>query len=232
MGRKKPSKWRWRIAGVLALLLAAGGGWAWWQSHHWMPPRADFPMQGALVSAADGEVDFAALSAIGADFVYVEASEGGSGRDAMLGANLRRLADTDLPYGAVHVYDPCVAADRQAANFVTIVPRGGGQLPPVIALDALADHCEDPMMETAVESELTTFVNQVESHAGQQAILKLSPAFEERYHIASRIERSLWLDSAFVQPDYAGRPWTLWTANPELSTQAAPGALRWVVAQP
>ena len=84
-------------------------------------------------------------------------------------------------------------ADRQAANFVTIVPRDASLLPPAIELDETADRCIPRVSEAEVESELTTFLNQVEGHVGKPAILKLSPEFEERYQISARIDRNLWL---------------------------------------
>ncbi len=221
-----------RIA-ALALLLAAGGGlWAWWQAQHWTPSRDEFPTQGVLVGAADGAVDFRALAATGANFAYVEASLGGEGRDPMLAANLRALALAGLPYGVVHAYDPCVPAEQQAGNFVTIVPRDAAMLPPVIALEVPASQCADPVTEAGLEAELTTFLNQVESHSGQSAILKLGRDFEGRHQLASRIERNLWLEQGWFEPDYAGRPFTLWTANPRLSSQVADQPLRWVVVQP
>ena len=46
-------------------------------------------------------------------------------------------------------------------------------LPPVIALDKPASACGDPAIENGVEAELTTFLNQVEGHSGQAAILRL-----------------------------------------------------------
>lgn len=232
MGRKRAFPWRWRFAALALLLALGGGGWLWWKSAHWAPPRDEFPAQGVLVGAQDGEADFNALRAIGADFAYLEASDGASARDPAFAANLRKVQASGLMFGAVHAYDPCVAAERQAANFVTIVPRGETQLPPAIALERLADQCPDPVSEAAVESELTTFLNQVEGHVGRPALLKIAPGFEERYHIAGRIERALWLERDWLQPDYAGRPWTLWTANSGLRTAASPLPLRWVVLQP
>ena len=73
---------------------------------------------------------------------------------------------------------------------------------------------------------------QLEAHAGQPLILKISPQFEERYGIAARIERNLWLERDWFEPVYGGRPWLLWTANGELQTEAAEGPLRWVVVRP
>ena len=130
---------------------------------------------------------------------------------------------------------PTIRACRPSARRPTSSPSCRATttlLPPAIALDQLADDCADPVSEAAVESELTTFLNQVEGHVGKPAVLKLSPAFEERYHIAARIERNLWLERDWLQPDYAGRPWTLWTANSQLRTEAGDAPLRWVVLQP
>jgi len=239
MGRKTARAWRGRLAAVVLLAALAGGGWAWWQAQHWAPARADYPAQGVLVGAVDGPVDFRSLRAVGANFAYLEASRADQGRDPAFGRNLAAAMAAQMPFGVVHTYDPCVPEERQAANFVTIVPRaaeganngGAAMLPPVVALDKLASACGDPAVEVALEADLTTFLNQVEGHVGQRAILRLSPAFEERYHLASRIERNLWLERAWLEPEYAGRPFTLWTANPALRSEGAEHPLRWVVAQ-
>ena len=232
MGRKTTGKWKWRVAAAVLLLAAAAGAWGWWQSRDWRPARAEYPVQGVLIGEADGPVTAAMLQGAGAGFAYLEASSGADGRDALFADNLAALADRGMPLGAVHAYDPCVAADRQAANFVTIVPRDPAQLPPAIALDKLASACNDPVIEAGVESELMTFINQVENHTGQPVVLRISPEFEARYGIAGRIERNLWLTRDFLEPEYAGRPWTLWTANAHLEVGVGEGPLRWVVVQP
>ncbi len=232
MGRKRAIPIRWRVA-ALALLVALGlAGWQWWVFVHWTPPREDYPVQGVLIGAGDGSADFVALKAVGADFVYLEASVGATSRDASFGRNLAAARASGLPLGVVHRYDPCMRADRQAANFVTIVPRDADLLPPAIALETTADGCEPRVSEAEVESELTTFLNQVEGHVGKPAMLKVAPSFEERYGIAAKVERNLWLERERFQPDYGGRPWTLWTANTYLRSPAAEGALRWIAAQP
>jgi lysozyme len=232
MGRKRAIPIRWRVGAALLLAALAAAGWQWWVFIHWTPPREAFPVQGVLIGAQDGTTDFVSLKAVGADFVYLEASVGAKGRDPAFGRNLAAARASGLPIGVVHHYDPCVRADRQAANFVTIVPRDASLLPPAIALDRTAGRCEPRVSEAEVESELTTFLNQVEGHVGKPAILALSPEFEERYAISARIERNLWLVRDRFQPDYGGRPWTLWTANSHLRSPAAESPLRWIAAQP
>jgi lysozyme len=232
MGRKRAFGWRWRIAGALALVALIGGGWGWWRLQHWRPETKAFPVQGVLVGASDGRVDFRAFKAIGARFTYLEASQGAEARDPSFSRNLAAAREAGLKTGAVHRYDPCVAADKQAANFVTIVPRDKSMLPPAIELDALADDCPARVSEAAVESELTTFLNEIEGHVGQPAVLKVSAAFEARYPVAATVERNLWLTRDYLQPDYAGRPWTLWTANAAYRNEAGETPVRWVVLQP
>ena len=136
-----------------------------------------------------------------------------------------------LTLGALHHYDPCQPADRQAANFVTVVPRDAKMLPPAVELAALPDACPAHVSDAAVVSELMTFLNQIETHTGKAAILKVSPAFERRYHIARAINRNLWLERDRVPPDYAGQPFAMWTANSALLTAASDRGLRWVVVQ-
>jgi lysozyme len=232
MGRKRAFSWRWRIAAAVLLAALAGGGWLWWQGQHWTPSRREFPDQGVLIGARDGVADFRALRAVGAKFAYLEASDGAAGRDPQFTRNLAAVQALGLRFGAVHAYDPCVPAERQAANFMTMVPRDRKLLPPVVSLSRTAETCKDPVSEAAVESELTTFLNQVEGHAGHPAVLLLSKDFEARYHVAERIDRALWLERDWLQPDYAGRPWTLWTANSALRSEASETPLRWVVVQP
>ena len=233
MARKRRTiAWKWRILAFLVLVAAGVGAWQWWELVHWAPPRAAYPVQGVLVGDQDGDVNFHGLRAIGADFAYLEASSGADSRDPAFARNLAGIAGSGLQYGVVHRYDPCVRAEKQAANFVTIVPRDETLLPPAIELDETAEDCEAPVSDPEVESELTTFLNQVEGHVGKHALLKVSPAFEAKYRIAARLERELWLTGDRFQPDYGGRPWMLWTANAQLHTEANSGGIRWVVVQP
>jgi lysozyme len=232
MARRRGSRTQLRLLGAAVLIALLGGGLGWWHLHHWRPDRAVYHVQGVEIGAEDGSVDWRAVKAIGADFAYLDASASAFARDPMFVRNLEAAHAAKLQIGALHRYDPCQPADKQAANFVTVVPRDGSMLPPAVELDRTGDDCPVKVTDAAIQSELTTFLNQLETHTGKAALLKLTPRFEKRYRIAGAIDRNLWLVRNRFQPDYAGRPWTLWTANDSLANEADGTDLRWVVVQP
>jgi lysozyme len=227
---RRNARRRW-LAALLLLVLVAGGA-LWWKARTWQPDRATFPVQGVWLSAADGPIQWPLLKAAGADFAYLTASEGAALRDAAFAGGLEAARGQKMQAGAVHVYDLCAPAEGQAANFVTTVPRDPELLPPAVRLDLDEARCPRPPGEAAMQSEITTFLNQIERHAGKSALLMLSPAFEKRYHLAAVIDRNLWAEGSFLAPGYPGRPWVLWTANDRLRLDASEQALHWVVERP
>ncbi len=230
--KRKASAWRLRIGAVLVLIAFGLGGWLWWQVNHWSPPEEGYPDQGVVAGARDGVINFRTIRALGGSFAYLDASDGESGQDARFSRNFAAAREAKLQVGAVHAFDPCTMADGQSANFVTMVPRDSTLLPPAIELRKTADGCDQRVSDAAVESELMTLINQIENHSGKAVILKIDPAFEERYGLARRFERNLWLTRTRLEPDYAGRPWLLWTANEALRSEASDDSIRWVVVQP
>lgn len=228
----RPSAARRRILAALLLIVLIAAGAGWWKARTWLPDRQDYPLQGVWLSDDIGPVDWRLLRAAGADFAYLTASEGTSTRDTAFAAGLKAARERGMQVGAVHVYDLCAPADAQAANFVTIVPRDKDLLPPAIRLDIDSRTCPQVPGEAQMQSELTTFLNQVEKHAEKPVILMVSSSLEKEYHLAARIDRNIWLEQDFLAPTYAGRPWVLWTASKRLRLNAATAPLHWVVVQP
>ncbi|KPF89011.1 lysozyme [Novosphingobium sp. AAP83] len=230
MARKRnPARRRLMAALLLVALVAAG--FAWWTARTWRPDRADFQVQGAWLSDDDGVVDWRLLRGAGADFVYLTASEGTGTRDTAFGKAVEAARGRGMQVGAVHVYDLCAPAEAQAANFVTVVPRDKDMLPPAIALDIDSRTCPAVPGEAQMQSELTTFLNQVEKHVETKVILMVSSGLEQQFHLAAMIDRHIWVSQDFIEPGYAGRPWVMWTATHRLRLNATSGPIRWVVVQ-
>lgn len=229
---KRRNTTRWRVLAVLLLAALVAAGFGWWKARTWLPDRNAYPVQGVWLSDDNGPVDWRMLRARGADFAYLTASEGAGTRDTAFAGHLAAARDRGMEVGAVHVYDLCAPADSQAANFVTLVPRDKTMLPPAIRIDTASRSCADVPGEAQMQSELTTFLNQVEKHAEKPVILMASRAMESAFHLSARIDRNIWVEQDFFEPAYAGRPWVMWTANSRLRLDGVGTPLHWVVVLP
>ena len=133
--------------------------------------------------------------------------------------------------GAVHRFDLCRLAGDQAGNFITNVPRGRDMLPPVIEMRFL-DSCKDRPGRALVLSEIAALIAQIENHSGKPAVIKLGKDFEAMYDISTAVNRTVWLQRDFFPPDYAARPFVMWTANEKRDVEGLEGPGNWVVVQP
>lgn len=222
------TKTRATLALALAMLLAVLGGMGWWHLQGWAPSRADYPMQGAALSASQGVIDWGSLAVHNPDFVYLRAVNGQQGRDASFAANLTGAQASGIRYGAEILFDPCGRASDQATAFLTTVPRDAAALPAAIRLEGKPGCTPAPGPDKVV-SELNTLINLVEAHMGKPALLHVSPDAETLYGISTRINRTLWLDRAFLKPDYASHRWVMWSANGARQLKGVDAPVEWVV---
>jgi lysozyme len=225
-------RWLLRLVALLVLFGLAFAAWLWWDMRSWRPDEGLYPEQGALLPANGAQVKFPTLKAVGAQFVYLPLIDELATRGGMSFAQRFAAARAaGLKVGVVLNFDPCAPADPQSGAFAQMVPRDADLLPPAIGLARVADGCAPKVSDAAVESELMTLINQIETHAERPAIIKLSPAFQERHKTATALNRDLWLMRNRARPDYAGRPWLLWSANAALVTEASEEPVEWVVVQ-
>jgi lysozyme len=225
--RRAPRRWLLRGLALVMLIGLAFAGWLWWDMREWRPDETLYPEQGAVAPMGGGAIKFATLRAIGAQFVYLPLTPG----ETEFAARFSAAREAGLQVGVVLGFDPCLGADRQSGLFAQMVPRDPALLPPAISLVKLADGCNPKVSDAAVESELMTLINQIEMHSGEPVILRLSPAFEARHKTDTALTRDLWLMRDRARPDYAVRPWLLWSANSQLVTDAAEEPIEWVVVQ-
>jgi lysozyme len=230
--RRGARRWLLRLAALAVLTGLAFAVWLWWDMRSWRPDEARYPEQGALAPEGTGAVKFATLKAIGAQFVYLPLAAGPlANAPGGFATRFGAARAAGLRVGVMLEFDPCAGADAQSGLFAQMVPRDPDLLPPAIGLTRMADACTPKVSDAAVESELTTLINQIEIHAGRPVILRLSRGFQERHRTATALTRDLWLVRDRARPDYAGRPWLLWSANSQLVTEAAEEPVEWVVVQ-
>lgn len=216
---------------LIVLVVIGYAAWFWWDMREWRPDEALYPEQGAVIASGASGTKFETVKALGGEFVYLQLAPVGGAPDPGFIQRMRAANRAGLKVGVIYSFNPCLRADPQSARFTRMVPRSADQLPPAITLNRLADHCVPAVSDAAVESELLTLVNQIEMHAGKPVVLKLGEAFEARHGTARSLDRDLWLMRDRARPDYAGRPWLLWSANSQLVSAASEEPIEWVVVQ-
>ncbi|CAN5128324.1 hypothetical protein BH10PSE12_BH10PSE12_12200 [soil metagenome] len=219
-----------RIAIALALVALAAWG-AWLYACSWTPSRTAYPVQGVTIESGLGPVDWGSLHAAHADFAYIRASLGADHRDPTFAANWAGARAVGMRYGAVHDFSLCRPAADQATMFMTTVPRDAAALPPVVHL-ALSPGCKARPSRDALLSDLNTVLNLIEGHSGKPAVMRVSEEFNALYDVAGGINRTLWLDGNFLTPDYAGRPWVMWTASDIHRLDGIEAPVEWDVVTP
>jgi lysozyme len=219
-----------RILIVLAVVAAVVIGGGSWLMRNWAPDRARYPMQGLTVSAASGEIHWPSVKTAGPDFAYLLASIGSARRDPAFTTNLAGVKAANMGYGAIHRYALCTNATAQATTFIATVPRDADMLPPVVTLDNL-EGCAPPSRDKLL-AELNIFLNQIETHSSKPAILRVSREVEQAYDLSADINRTLWLEGDFFAPDYATRPWVMWSASTWRRVPGIEGPVEWDVVRP
>jgi lysozyme len=217
------------VAVALAVVLAAFVVWRLIVG--WAPSRSEYPQQGIIVDQSNGSPDWSALGATGVDFAYLTATIGDKTRDPSFAADLDGAREAGVRYGALHRFDICRLASDQATLFITTVPRSADALPPAVALD-FSSTCSSKPDRALILSEVATFLSQIEAHSGKPAILLLAEDFEKQYRISASVDRNVWLVRRWLLPDYAARPWVMWTANPARSVDGVEGRVAWAVVRP
>jgi lysozyme len=220
----------WRYVAI-ALALVLGAFILWRVILGWAPSRDDYPVQGIVADASHGKLDWPMLAATGVDFAYILATDGSKVRDTDFATNMAGAREAGVRFGPLHRYDLCRLASDQATLFITTVPRTDAALPAAVEF-GFSEKCASKPDRALVLSEVATFLSQIEAHLGKPAVLKISGEFEAQYKLSSSIDRTVWLEKTWLLPDYAARPWVMWTANPQRRIDGVDEPVQWVVVRP
>jgi lysozyme len=220
----------WRN-GAIVIALLLGAFVLWRMVVGWAPSRDEYPVQGIVADASHGALDWPMLAATGVDFAYIVATDGSKDRDPRFAANVAGAREAGVRFGPLHRYDLCRLASDQATLFITTVPRSDAALPAAVEF-GFTESCSSKPDRALVLSEVATFLSQIEAHLGKSAVLMLSPDFEEHYKLSSAIDRNVWLEKTWLLPDYAAKPWVMWTANPKREIDGLDEPVKWVVVRP
>lgn len=214
------------------VLAALVGGAFWWltrtEAGDWHPSTLLYPRQGIDVSHYQGEIRWSRLPNAGVDFAYIKATEGGDYVDPTFATNWIGAKAAGIERGAYHFYSLCRPGSEQAANFIRVVPRDLGALPPAIDLEYLGN-CDKPVSIAMFQRELGIFIRLVEKRYRKRVIFYLTDEFDRSYQVSAHFDRPLWLRSILREPRFGARPWTMWQASSFRRLPGISGRVDWNV---
>lgn len=185
---------------VLAALAAMFGGW-------WTP-WATRDIQGVDVSWHQGAIDWRALAASDIAFAYIKATEGGDHVDPRFAFNWNDAGAAGLYRGAYHFFTLCQPGARQATNFIAVVPRAAGALPPALDLEHMGPCREGPTMPDVI-AEARAFLDRVEAHYGARPIIYTTREFHDT-HLRQLQGERFWIRSLASPPAFRKDDWIIW----------------------
>ncbi len=171
--------------------------------------RLWYGVRGIDVSNHQGDIDWQKVSGSDVRFAYIKASEGGDFVDKRFQQNWREAKRAGLPVGAYHYFTQCKSGAEQARNFIAVVPREKGSLPPVLDAEQLAP-CETASPAFDLRTELGAFLDAVETHFGCRPLIYTTWQFERTYLRDAFSAEAFWVSSPFLPPQFKRDAWKFW----------------------
>ncbi|PYE85573.1 glycoside hydrolase family 25 protein [Pseudoroseicyclus aestuarii] len=194
--------------------------------HPWSGRRpSDHPVHGIDVARYQDPLDWRRAQQAGVSFAFIKATEGADNVDAAFREHWNGAGAAGVPRGAYHFYYFCAPAADQARNFIRMVPRIPGDLPPVLDLEwnPFSPTCTWRPPAATVRSEVQIWLDMVERHFGQSPVIYTAIDFWETNELWRLGDYDFWLRSVAADPSerYANARWVFWQYS---STGLVPGA--------
>ena len=201
-----------KIHAFLAVVTLTVAGLAYYQG--WArfnyPSKQTFPVRGIDVSHHQGLIDWRRVSASGAKFAFIKATEGATFKDPLFQKNLAEALQNGLLVGAYHFFTFCQPGYEQAINFIASVPSDPRMLPPIIDLEFVGNCSLRPTRENLVK-ELSTYVSAVQRKYGRVPIYYVTHGSYGTYLRAEIDSHKIWIRDIFFEPVLKdGKEWAFW----------------------
>ncbi len=164
---------------------------------------------GIDLSHHQGAVDWTQLKAYGVDFAYIKASEGENFNDPRFSRNWYAAEQAGILRGAYHFFTQCRSGRIQAQNFIRVVPKDPGALPPVIDAEHMGP-CRTVPAVKDIAAEMTVFLKKLQAHYGKRPIIYTTRAFHDKYLKGKFAKNRFWVRSLILTPRFRKKDWVFW----------------------
>ncbi len=188
-----------------------------------------FPVRGMDAARFQTSVDWVRAKAVGIEFVFLKATEGGDLLDVKFRDHWRGAGRAGIARGAYHFYYFCTAPEVQARFFINTVPRTKGTLPPVLDMEwnPFSPTCQRRPDGATVRDEMRRWMDLVTAHYGQRPVIYTTPRFYKENELNRLKGYEFWLRTTAKTPREAfpGQRWTFWQYTSTGTLPNTPGAI-------
>ncbi len=188
---------------------------------------SSFAVRGMDAARFQTFVDWRRAKAVGIEFAFLKATEGGDLKDPKFRDHWRGAGRAGIARGAYHFYYFCTDPATQARWFIRNVPRTNGALPPVLDMEwnPFSPTCKRRPDGATVRAEMRTWLRTVEAHYGQRPIIYTTPGFYKDAGLARLTGYEFWLRTTAKTPAeaYPGQPWRFWQYTATGQLPGTPG---------
>lgn len=174
------------------------------------PSEEKYPIKGIDVSNHQGKIEWNLVPKNEISFVYIKATEGGDFKDKSFLYNWKEAKKEGFKVGAYHFFTLCRPGAEQAENFIQSVPLEIDSLPPVVDLEFVGN-CKDRPEIQNVQSEISIFLDRIDTYYKTKTILYLTNEFIEKYLGDKLFNHPIWIRNIFVHPNtFSSIEWMIW----------------------
>ncbi|WP_299745502.1 GH25 family lysozyme [uncultured Tateyamaria sp.] len=188
-----------------------------------------FPVRGMDAARFQTSVDWVRAKAVGIEFAFLKATEGGDLADPMFKDHWRGAGQAGIRRGAYHFYYFCTTPEVQAQFFIRTAPRTRGSLPPVLDMEwnPFSPTCQRRPDAATVRNEMQRWLNIVEAHYGQKPVIYTTPGFYEDAELNRLRGYEFWLRTTAKTPAqaYPGQSWRFWQYTATGTLPNTPGSV-------
>lgn len=167
---------------------------------------ASYSVRGLDVSNYQKQIDWRSVAQTNKyAFVFIKATEGKNFKDAYFQANWRGTKAQGLLRGAYHFYSATRTGAEQADNYISIVPKDAGMLPPVLDLEVSGSN------HNGMLRELRAFLDGLEQHYNMRPIIYTDYARYAEYIQGNFDSYHIWIRDIVTPVRSATvKSWTFW----------------------
>lgn len=174
------------------------------------PRKRDYPVRGPVITEKEGKISWNSFAQQNIQLVFIRATKSTAYEDENFQTNKSGVTETDLPVGALHIFDFNMDGKEQAKHFIDVCGNMNGWLKPAVEVKITGFMNLFPTDYDKVSERLYDFVEEIKSYYGSEPIIKCSSRTYKNIVSDERFDNCpVWYESQYSKIDDDIR-WDFW----------------------